>query len=54
MNLFNIGNIIGKFNKLQEAQRKEVARLVDKTNQAKSDQAKGEAISKALKAITGE
>lgn len=61
MNLFNIGSIINKFNKLQkevdsycESQRKEAENIQAKLTQANADLRKGEYISKALKAITGE
>lgn len=58
MQFFNINNLIKGFNKLQqqvetylEAQRAEVERLEKLVEDAKSDQAKAQGISKALKAI---
>lgn len=59
MQFFNINKLIKGFNQLQqqveaylEAQRVEVERLEKLVADAKSDQAKGEGIAKALKAIS--
>lgn len=59
MQFFNINKLIKSFNQLQaqveaycEAQRAEVERLNNLVSTAKTEQALGEKISKALKAIS--
>ena len=58
MNLFNIGNIVSKFNKLQkevdsyiEGQRSKITKLEQEVESARVDQATALSISNALRNI---
>lgn len=60
MNLFNIGSIVSKFNKLQkevdsyiDSQRGKITKLEAEVASARVDQATALSISNALKHITG-